>query len=69
MQRWKNQLADHPINQTISQLKQIIDYDYPIADPIALSEFTRLVKVANLFIDTIENIDTDITPINLINNV
>ncbi len=62
MSRWDEQLKNHAIHETISQLKEWGSRDLEPPDSDGVSEQLRYLKILNLFEEQLKHVDADIFP-------
>lgn len=69
MQRWQDELIKHPLNTTVKQFIDAIENDAKAADPAIEAERARFSKVIYLLRDTISDLDPDIAPFDLLDQI
>lgn len=69
MQRWQDELTKHPVNTTLKLFQDVLKAAIEIKDPILVIEKTRFAKFTKLFGDTLNRLDPDLAPIDLLNQI
>lgn len=69
MQRWQDELTKHPINTSLKQFSDAFEAEIEIDDPILITEKARFGKFTSLLRDTINRLDPDLAPIDLLNQL
>jgi hypothetical protein len=69
MQRWEEELAKHPINSVVKQFEEQSIRDVQIDDPALVIERNRFSKIARLLGRVIADLDAELAPIDLLNQL
>ncbi len=69
MQRWREELTNHPVNATVKSLKSAVETDKTLDDPVFEAERARFLKVVNLIEQVLSGLDPDIAPIDVLTNI
>lgn len=69
MNRWGEQFQSHPIHATIKEAYELINIEFNDTDSDEQSEKRRLLKLVNLFEETIKGLDAELIPYNLLDQI
>jgi hypothetical protein len=69
MSRWEDQFKEHAIHVTLTEIINLIDVEFEEPNAASVLEKRRLLKVIAAYQDVLEQIDPEITPFNLLDNL
>lgn len=69
MQRWEREFSSHPIHKLLAQLEEQLGGEVPVGSSGILPEKNRLRKVLKLIRQVIDQLDPDLAPLDLLQQV